>query len=268
MMNAEATTMKDRAPHPVGLISRAVFIETMRRREIYVLLILALVFLLGILVMNILGIENPATGTFLLNLGMSMSYFFALLLTLISASRQIPSEMENRTIYPLLAKPLKRSHLYLGKWAAVSLSGFCILVVLLTLSWFSIPKMESYHSGVLVQAVVLYFISMFLLASLAMLFSLLMPKGMNLVISAIIVFGGSRITALLRARSAGSEFGKIVKWISSYIPDFSKLNLTTRYTDGIVPVGSGEFLGLILYGVLFTIVFIITGATIFQRRSL
>ena len=57
-------------------------------------------------------------------------------------------------------------------------------------------------------------------------------------------------------------------WCAAYLPDFSKLNLITRYTDGIAPLAPGEFLGLFAYGVLFTLAALSVAIWRFRSRSL
>src|SRR5262245_29934822 len=89
-----ASAANANGPNPIPLLIRAVFVETIRRREFYVLLLFMGLFLLGAGVSRIGGIKDPATATFLLNLGLTMSYSFALLLTLLTAARQFPDELE------------------------------------------------------------------------------------------------------------------------------------------------------------------------------
>jgi ABC-type transport system involved in multi-copper enzyme maturation permease subunit len=259
---------RSNAVHPVLIIGRGVFIEILRRKDIYLLLILAFIFFIGIFVMNLVGIENSATATFLLNLGLSIACFLAHILTLLCASRQIPSELNNGTIYPLLAKPVRRSQFYIGKWFAVSLTGFLTLLILLIIGWVPVPKMQSFSSLLLLQGIVLLGVSICLLAALSLLFSLIFPKGVNIVLLALLVFLGSKFINFIRMQSLDSSFSGIVKWCTAYIPDFSLLNLITRYTDGIGPLKFLEFSALFLYGSVFTAVSLFVGIAIFRKRSL
>jgi len=95
---------------PITTVGKGVIIELIRRKDLYVLGMLMVVFCIGAVSARAAGIKEAATGTFLLNLGMTLSYIFAHLLTLVLAVRQVPSEIENRTIYPILARPVTRSH--------------------------------------------------------------------------------------------------------------------------------------------------------------
>jgi ABC-type transport system involved in multi-copper enzyme maturation permease subunit len=256
------------APHPILIIGRGVFLEILRRRDLYVLIILSLLFVLGIGVVMLVGIENPATANFLLNLGMTLAWFFAHILTLISASRQLTGDMENKTLYPLLAKPLKRSDYFLGKWAAVSLCGIVSLFIFLILGWLPVPKLQSYSSLLFLQTILLYAVSLMLVSALAMFLSLLFPKGASVLLLTILVFAGNKILGFIRLRSLEHPWGKTLGWIISYIPDFSLFNLTTRYTDGIGPLSLWEFGCILFYGVLLIYLFLFWGIKILERRSL
>jgi ABC-type transport system involved in multi-copper enzyme maturation permease subunit len=243
------------------------------------MLILAGLFVLGIFGMSIVGIENPSTANLLLNLGMSLAWFLAHILALLTAARQIPGEMEARTLYPLLARPLERGDYYLGKWMAVTFSGCAVLYLLLLLGWLPVPRLQFYDTRLFLQIVVLLTISIAMLTALTLLFSLLIPRGVNVVfLSLLLIFGGGIMEFFQSptlhsfgdgARKAGSTFvSQVLRWFTAYIPDFAKLNLITRYTDGIGPLGGMEFLALICYGGLFTVIALLLGIHLFQRRSL
>ena len=252
----------------IRIICRGVFIELMRKKDLFVLLILMLLYIIGIIVINLVGIQNPSTGTFLFNLGMTLAYYCAHVLTLVLTANQIPTEIENRTIYPLLAKPLERQVFIIGKWISCTLCGVLVFIILFALCWLFTPKMENYDGILLFQALILQVISLGMLASLSLLLSLLLPKGLNIVLLGLFLAFSNKIIGFFEARCLYTNLEKPVEWVLSYLPDFYKLNLITRYTDGIGPLGFHEFMGLIFYGVVFTIFSIVLAVCIFHRKPL
>jgi len=264
-MNAVSESSRLPASRAVGLILRGVLLEILRRKEFYVLLLLMGLFALGVIVVSVVGIENPATATFLLNLGLSFGAVAAHLLVLITAARQIPNELETRSLYPLLAKPLSRSHYVLGKWAAATAAGIVALIFLFIMAWAPVPKLQSFDVLLLIQAVALQVVSLALLSALAILSSLILPRGVVIVGLALLYLGGERFAALLRAQAGGN---RAVDWMTGYIPNFGNLSLLTRYTDGIGPLGGGEFVGLVIYGALLTVLALSLAVVLFQRRTL
>jgi len=267
-MNILAKNERTVPMHPVLLIARAAVIETLRRRDLYVLLILSLLFVMGIFVVVLVGVENPPTANFLLNLGMSLAFLFAQILTLATGLRHIPGELENKTIYPLLAKPLKKSHYLLGKWIATSSSGLFALCIFLVLGYVPVPKMQDYNSILLLQTIALYGFSLLLLSSVAIFLSLVFPKAVNLILLLALIFAGGKLMTLAGFHASSGIVGKVAIWAVGYIPNFSLLNLTTRYTDGIGALSPWEFLGLLIYASIFTMIFLMFSVKLLKRRSL
>lgn len=267
-MSERTMTTQNKAFDQIYLVGRKVFLETLRRKDLYVLLILAGIFVLGILVVTLVGVENDSTANFLLNLGMTLAWFFAHVLVLLGAVRQIPDEIENKTIYPLLAKPLKRSRFILGKWLALTLAGVIVLFVMLALGWGAPPKVFEYNNLLLLQVILLYIISLLMLAALALLFSLFLPKAVNSIVLAVIVFTGEKILRFVENRARGSVLNDVIQWISGYIPNFAMLNLTTRYTDGMGPVPVSEFVAVILMSGVYTFFALTLSIYVFRRRNL
>ncbi len=252
----------------IRLIARGVILESIRRQEFYALIVVCLVYILIGGVTMVVGIENPSTGTFLLNLGMSFAWYIAMALTLITAARQIPKEVENRTIYPLLGKPLSRSSYILGKWLASAAMGIASFLVLFLLTWITIPKMEEYNNVMLVQAVILATMSLLMVAALSISFSLMMPQAVTVVILALWVLAAEPVVGFIRNRASGGSMESAVRWVTEYLPDFGRLNTITRYTDGISSLSATDFLVLILYATIFIGLALSLGIVKFERRPL
>lgn len=252
----------------VLLVGKGVFIEALRKKDVYVLLMLMLVFMLGVQAVNMVGIENPATGTFLLNLGMSLAYYCAHVLTLALSARQIPDEIESRTVYPLLATPLKRRFVVVGKWCASTLCGFCVFIILLALGWVCVPKMETYSSGMLGQLVLLQFVSLGLLSASAITLSLFLPRGLNITLVGLWFLMGTRLLDLQTRLWEENAVGWVARVFAYYLPDFSKLNLITLYTDGVAALNAWVVLNLFSYAAVFLSFFLFLGVVRFEKQQL
>lgn len=252
----------------MALVGRGVAIELLRRKDVYVLSILMGLYLLAVLAFSLVGIQNAATATFLLNLGLTLAWGCAHLLTLLLAARQVPDDIENRTIHPLLAKPVERTTYLLGKWAACTLSGLAVFLVLGGLAWALVPRMESYNAGMLVQTILLQAVSLALLTAAAQFLSLLAPKGVTIVVCGLHVAFGDKLLGFLEARLSGVLPRGLLEWVVAYVPDFTRFNTITRYTDGIVPLSLGQFGGLVLEGAVMTALLLLAGAHLFRRRPL
>jgi Cu-processing system permease protein len=111
-------------------VAGVVIKELYRRKDFYVLFI---VTVLICLVMASVNIFNDAKIVrYLKELCLLLVWISSLIIAVTTIARQIPAERENRTLLPLLAKPLTRSQLILGKflgcWLACGLTLLCFYI--------------------------------------------------------------------------------------------------------------------------------------------
>lgn len=101
--------------------------ELYRRKDFYVL------FVLTALITLVMGSVNVFNETgiirYLKEICLFLIWASSLVIVITMTARQIPAERENRTLFPLLAKPVTRSQLVLGKflgcWLAAGLALLC-----------------------------------------------------------------------------------------------------------------------------------------------
>src|SRR5512137_1605271 len=108
-------------------LSGVVIKEMYRRKDFYVL------FVLTALITLILGAVNFFHDTrivrYVKEIALLLIWISALVIAIGTTARQIPAERENRTIFPLLAKPVTRAHVILGKFLGCWLACGLALVV-------------------------------------------------------------------------------------------------------------------------------------------
>jgi hypothetical protein len=107
-----------------------------------------------------------------------------------------------------------------------------------------------------------------MVSGLALLLSLVVPRGVTMVLTGLVLMFGSKAVGLLGALVDGGAARSAVDWLGGYVPNFAKLNLITRYTDGIAPLAGPEFLGLFVYGAVVIALCVSLGAVLFERRPL
>lgn len=95
-------------------ISQLVIKELSRRKDFYVLFILTAIITLLMGSVNFFNIHGITR--YLKEVCLLLIWISSLAIALATTARQIPSERENRTIFPLLAKPVTRWEVVLGKF--------------------------------------------------------------------------------------------------------------------------------------------------------
>jgi ABC-type transport system involved in multi-copper enzyme maturation permease subunit len=101
--------------------------EMYRRKDFYVLFVLTAIITIAAGMVNFF--HDPKIVRYVKDISMLLIWISALLIAIITAARQIPAERESRTIYPLLAKPVTRWQVILGKFLGCWLvTGMALLV--------------------------------------------------------------------------------------------------------------------------------------------
>lgn len=259
---------------PLLILLRGSLIEAMRRRGFVVLLIFMGLYLAGIAVAAVVGVENQATATFLLNLGLEMAFLLALLSTILTAARQIPDDMEMRTVHPLLAKPLGRGQYVTGRILGAWLGGTLAFVPLFLLGWappvFLLPSAmaESNSSALLMQSFVLQIVALGVAASVTTMLSLLMPIGMAIIIALVLMLQGHSLTGIITSLAPSEATAAVARWMMNYLPNIDLLRLTTAYTDGAPALSATSLAARLVYGALFAVAAALGAIALFRRRPL
>lgn len=247
---------------PLWILVRASLLSFVRQRVVQVPFILMALFSLFALAIGRIGIESPAAGTFLLNLGLSAAWLAGHLLALLLAVRQWPEEIEHRTLYPLLARPVDRALLLAGKWLACALAGTLATSAFMLLAWFATPHLEPCHPVLWIQQLVLLPFSIAMLCALAMWMSLWMPRGVAVLAGILMLLAGA-----IPGKIAGRIAAPWLEWLVLYLPDVARLNLVTRYTDGVAALDAGLWLALLYYAVAMTALPLLLAGRLLNRRS-
>ena len=252
----------------IKLLSRGVLLELIRKKDLYVVGMLMGLFLIGAWSVSLVGIESDATATFLLNLGLTLTMHCIHLLSLFLTIRQIPIELENRTLFPLLARPFERRWYLIGKWCACTapLAGLMLVISILVIAL--VPGNAGYDSGLMIQMLLAQILSLAALNALAILLSILIPRSMGIMILGGLYLAGDKLIQLLNGAVSNSGISVLIQYLSNLTPDFSKLNLITRYTDGISSLSAGTFLGIVIYALLLIALSLMIAGLKFERRNL
>src|SRR3989475_9481746 len=101
--------------------------ELYRRKDFYVLFILTA--LITLLLGSINLFNDDKIVRYLKEICLLLIWVSSLVIAIVTTARQIPAERENRTIFPLLAKPVTRAHLVAGKFLGCWLASGIALIV-------------------------------------------------------------------------------------------------------------------------------------------
>jgi ABC-type Na+ efflux pump permease subunit len=137
--------------HRIIVIGRNTLTEAVRQKVLNVLLVFALVLVASSVLVSQLAtpaIDAPAAGLideqikFVKDFGCGAIGLFGFAIALLSTAQLIPQELHNRTIYTILAKPVRRSEFLLGKFLGIVLLVALAVALMSTAFGFSLYWQE------------------------------------------------------------------------------------------------------------------------------
>src|SRR5436305_671321 len=117
----------NRTMRTVLALASVVIKELNRRKDFYVLFVLTAVITLVMASVRFFHDEHIAR--YLKEICLLLIWVSSLVIAIATTARQIPAERENRTIFPLLAKPVSRGQVIAGKFLGCWLACGLALVV-------------------------------------------------------------------------------------------------------------------------------------------
>src|SRR6516164_564953 len=111
----------------VFALASVVIKELYRRKDFYVLFVMTA--LITLIMGSVTFFNDPKIARYLKEICLLLIWISALVIAIGTTARQIPAERENRTIFPLLAKPVTRGQVVVGKFAGCWLACGVALVM-------------------------------------------------------------------------------------------------------------------------------------------
>ena len=154
------------------LVARNTFRETTRDRLLTGLVVAGLVMLGLTQIASPLALGEGSRIT--IDLGLTAIGALGVFLVLLVGTSMVAKEIERRTVYNLLSRPIARHDYLIGKWVGMSLALW-VLCVVLGVALGAVLALRGVHhaGGSLVQAIYLTGLELTVITSIAVLFSAL-----------------------------------------------------------------------------------------------
>lgn len=180
----------------------------------------------------------------------------------------VSKEVERRTLYTLLSKPVSRADLVLGKYLGLA-ATIAVTVLIMGAGLALLTLAHGWWTGSLAAAVYMILLELLLLTAIATFFSTFTTPTLSAMFT-IGLFILGRLTGELRAVTARAE-GEAVRLTGELLyrvlPNLSAFNVTGQVAHG-QPVGLLEVGLASVYGALYTAAVLTLAVIIFRRRDL
>jgi len=239
-------------------VARVVWLDVLRRKDFYVLLILLAILLVALVSMNVFGLGGVTA--YVADIGLLMSWVFSWVLAISIGCRLLPQEESRGTIFALLAKPVTRVELIVGKWlgawtiVAVATGMFYVLVFGVTmLRGWSLPL------WVALQAVILHSMVVGIIIAAALMFSTRLNSDAAATLTGALTASSFLLVPRIPefVAQAGGIRGGLMLFLYNALPHFEIFDLRMRVLHNYGATTLTTFLMIVAYGLLVTAIFLV-----------
>ncbi len=279
--------------HRVGVIAANTLTEAVRQKVFILFLLIGLVFIASAVFFAQFTFGEQMK--FIKDTCLGVISVITTLIAIVGTAQLLPSEVENRTIYTILAKPVRRFEFLLGKFCGglllllLSMAAMCLLFA--AVLWIKeqgmirelsqsyvgesaeahqeaqkeIPQVQIEVRDVeLVKALVADLVKAMLIASVTLLISTFSTSLVFNVVVPFMVF----IAGMMRS-SAASMWGshRLFMALLAVIPDFGLFSIADEINLGKT-IPWVHIVQLVIYGVGRTLVIVVAAHLVFSRREI
>lgn len=242
------------------------FREAIRNKLLYTLLGFSFLMIAsGVLLATLSYVE---VDEILQDMGMSAIRFFSAGIAIFVGIGLIHNEVDRRTIFTILSKPVSRSEFLLGKWAGLTFTVWLQLalmgVAFAAVSALAGAPLSADHF----LAIALVGLELMVLVAIATLFSAF-TTPMLAALFTVGLWTIGHLTRDLHALSQQSDLEGVAvagSWVFQLLPDFEVFNKTLEAVHGL-PIEGGEVGLAVAYAIGYTGCTLLLGSMVFSRRD-
>lgn len=284
------------------IIAKTTFGDAMRQKtlQVFMIVAVALIFMSFAFANTLTFSTQSATGdlSFIKNFGLGMITLAGILVCVMSGVYMIPREIERKTIYTILSKPVTRWEFILGKmigsWltlgAAIGLMGLVFIGVItikaLLLSGGTAASATAVAAGLkdaaaanvqifdinMVFGVILAYLQSALLSSIIIMFSVIFTPTVNFFMGIGVYVIGSLITIIETLKNSATDLPVMIKWLYEIfywiIPNFDLFNVTNTLLHPNANPVTWAYVGTCLgYALFYSLVATLVSIVIFYNKE-
>lgn len=239
--------------------------------------------------------EGSSTDIMLVkSFGLGLMAVAAWLISLVMGVSLIPQEIERRTIYTILAKPVKRYEFILGKFLGalatlainVAIMGVVFLAIVMFKAYTADAPLASPSSGINAPAVqrvelfdpnmlwgiVMIYLQFMVLSSVVLLFSVFLTPTVNFFMGmGVYIVGvlGSMTETMAKNPQATAALKYFYMVVHKVVPNFDRFNVTNSLLHPEAHIANmAAYTGKIaLYGVIYALIMMTIAVIVFEKKE-
>jgi ABC-type transport system involved in multi-copper enzyme maturation permease subunit len=244
--------------------------EAFRERLLHNLLVFAVLLVLASITISQLTLGEQSR--IITNVGTSATQVFGTLIAVFLGVGLVSREMDRRTCYPALARPVSRAGFVVGKYVGLVVTllvNVALMAAATALALFAYRGSLSFLGGAYAATFLLTGVQLAICGAFAVLFSTFTTATLASIYTLAIVGAGwlfGEVRAFwLQARQV--ELKPLVNVLDFVLPNMSLLDLKESVTYGD-PVTLGSVVARTAYGSAYAATLVLLAAVIFTRRDI
>ena len=250
-------------------IARNTFREAVRDRVLYNLILFALLLIGSAIFIGELSAGQEAK--IVVDLGLSAMLLFGAFIAIFVGVGLVYKEIERRTLYAILSKPIGRGQFLLGKYVGLNLTLLVNVVVMgigVMLALLYTRRTWDPLALTIWPAILLIYFELLIITAVALVFSSFSSPALSALLSFFVFIIGhfSNDLRALGASAASTPARWLFLALYYLLPNFSNFSTITATAHGVNP-DAGAVAGALIYGGLYVAVLLSAAALIFRQRN-
>ena len=253
----------------LAAIATNTFRETVRDKVLYNLVLFAVLLIGSSLLIGQLSISQDQK--IIMDMGLSSMLVFGTLIAIFIGIGLVYKELDKRTVYSLLTKPIKRYEFILGKYCGLGLTllvNSAVMTASIVLALLYLQRGFDRLQIALIPAAYLIFLELAVVTAIALLLSSFSSPALSATLTFLMfVVGNFSGDFRIYAANSSSVVSKSVLYALYYLlPNLSNFNFITIAAHGQI-VSLNVVLSSTLYAIVYCGVLLSAAIVIFERRD-
>ncbi len=262
----------------IKVVAYNTFLEAVRDRILYSLLIFAVLMILGTIIISSISAEqyNKITKDF----GLTTISVIGILISCFLGMNVVYKEIDRKTVYNLFSKPVRRFEFILGKYLGISFTLFVITLGMSIILFVLVYYVENRYKGLIefhyggqyyaqfVAALYFTFLEFLIIIAISLVFSSFTTPIMT-VMFVLLVFIIGRFSSDIKLFSQHvnhPSVGYLTEGVYRLVPHLDQFNLRNQAVYG-GDINLSLFLNLSTYALLYCLAMIVLSIAIFEKKE-
>lgn len=251
--------------YKVFAIAHNTFREAIRDKILYAILFFALLMLSASLILGELSLGHSIKVT--KDFGLTAISWFGVLIAIFTGVSLVHKEIDKKTIYTIISKPIHRYHFILGKYLGMVWTAFVQMLFLTLVFTLIMLYQQQFLSFYTYWALLLFWMEIMLIISVALFCSsFTTPFFSGLFTFSIFLLGRLMPDIHMAMKQLDNPAAQFILSFSTILPDLQQLNISVRVVHNEL-VSAAYLFSSMLYALSYIGIFLLLSVVLFSRRD-